>query len=258
MENELKLVFENTEVEIFTINNQPMFEIYSTGMALGQVKKNSKGMLYPRKERIDENVKSADITLSVHNGHKLINETQLYDLMLEMKTDKVKPFRKWIVNEVIPQIRITGGYIPIQPDDTREVIMAKALKLADRTIQDKDTIISLLQPKATAYDDLIDSKGFMTMKEVGDMIETGRNTLFALLRNKKIMSKQTGYNIPLNKYIKNKCFKVVVSTDEKGHSSSVSLVSPKGLLYIYNLIKKNKQLNEFNTIPLLEVSTNAN
>jgi hypothetical protein len=38
-------VFENTKVEIITDNNgEPLFELYSTGMALGQVKKNSKGI----------------------------------------------------------------------------------------------------------------------------------------------------------------------------------------------------------------------
>ena len=30
--------------------------------------------------------------------------------MLEAKTEKVKPFRKWVVNEVLPSIRKTGSY----------------------------------------------------------------------------------------------------------------------------------------------------
>jgi len=52
------------------------------------------GKPYPRKERIDEVVKNAEIKPCVRDGHSYINENQLYDLMLEMKTDKVKPFRK--------------------------------------------------------------------------------------------------------------------------------------------------------------------
>lgn len=115
-----KFIFENVEVDVTEINGVPMFELYSTGMALGQVKKNSKGVSYPFKERIDKNVENAEITPCVRNVHSYISESQLYDLMLEMKTDKVKPFRKWITNEVLPQIRITGGFV--QTDREEEFI----------------------------------------------------------------------------------------------------------------------------------------
>ena len=103
--------FEGQKVEIIMQDGEPLFELYSTGMALGQAKKNSAGNLYPRKDRINENIKSAEVVPCVHNGHKYLTESMLYDLMLEMKTDKVKPFRRWVTNEVLPTIRKTGGYI---------------------------------------------------------------------------------------------------------------------------------------------------
>lgn len=108
--NEIK-IFEGTQVHIIEKDGEPMFEVYSTGMALGQVKFNSVGTAYPRKDRIDENLKNAEIIPCVRNGHSYITEEQLYDLMLEMKTDKVKPFRKWVTSEVLPAIRKTGGYV---------------------------------------------------------------------------------------------------------------------------------------------------
>lgn len=79
-------------------------------MALGQTKE-SKGILYPRKDRIEQNLKSADIEPVVHNGQPYLTESMLYDFMLEAKTDKCKSFRKWITNEVLPTIRKTGGYV---------------------------------------------------------------------------------------------------------------------------------------------------
>lgn len=106
---EIKL-FERNQVEYIIENGEPLFEIYSTGMALGQVKHNALGVAYPRKDRIDENVKNAGIVACVRDGHNYITEPQLYDLMLEMKTEKVKPFRKWITTEVLPSIRKTGEY----------------------------------------------------------------------------------------------------------------------------------------------------
>lgn len=108
--------FEELSVEIITENNELLFEVYSTGMALGHVKRNVVGNLYPRKERIDENLKNAEITPCVHNGHKYITESQLYDFMLEARTDKCRKFRKWVTNEVLPSIRKTGIYtVPTIP-----------------------------------------------------------------------------------------------------------------------------------------------
>jgi prophage antirepressor-like protein len=114
LNNQLQVLtkqFEGNGVEIIIDDNgSPLFELYSTGMALGQVKI-AKGKSYPRKDRIDENIKSADILTVVRDGQQYLTESMLYDFMLEVKTDKVKPFRKWITNDVLPTIRKTGGYV---------------------------------------------------------------------------------------------------------------------------------------------------
>lgn len=120
MNNELIIKqFEGAEVEFMTNENgDVLFELYSTGMALGQVKKNGVGKLYPRKERIDKTLKNADIEPCVHDGHKYLTEEMLYDFMLEARTDKCKSFRKWVTNEVLPSIRKYGAYI----DNNEEAI----------------------------------------------------------------------------------------------------------------------------------------
>ena len=182
----------------------------------------------------------------------MLTEDGLYEACMQSRKPIAKEMKKQI-KLYLKQIRLTGGYIPIEENDSEEVIMAKALKIADKTIQEKDAIISSLTPKAKAYDDLINTKGYMTLKEVGDLIEIGRNTLCGLLISKKVMSKQERYNIPLGKYIKNGYFKLIAKSDDKGHVSTVPLVSPKGLDYIYKLIKKNNMLDEFNATSLLEV-----
>lgn len=112
--------FENTGVEII-LNEQgePLFELYSTGMAIGQVKI-SKGTAYPRKDRIDQNVINAEISTVVRDGKQYLTESMLYDLMLEAKTDKCRTFRKWLTNDVLPTLRKTGSYI-IQNNQLEEV-----------------------------------------------------------------------------------------------------------------------------------------
>lgn len=102
--------FENNDVEIIQDENgEPLFEIYSTGMALGYVTV-AKGKVYPQKIRIDKIVKNAEIKPVVHGVQLFINESQLYDFMLEARTDKCRIFRKWVTNEVLPSIRKTGNY----------------------------------------------------------------------------------------------------------------------------------------------------
>lgn len=101
--------FEGQDVKIIEIDGEVLFELYSTGMALGQVK-TAKGKIYPNKDRIDKNVKNAEISTVAHNAQQYLTEEMLYDLMLETKTEKVKPFRKWITKEVLPSLRKTGQY----------------------------------------------------------------------------------------------------------------------------------------------------
>lgn len=44
------------------------------------------------------------------NGMKFINESGLYDLILESKKPEAKAFRRWVTSEVLPSIRKTGSY----------------------------------------------------------------------------------------------------------------------------------------------------
>lgn len=44
------------------------------------------------------------------NGMKFINESGLYDLILESKKPEAKAFRRWVTSEVLPSIRKTGQY----------------------------------------------------------------------------------------------------------------------------------------------------
>lgn len=103
--------FEGTGVEIIIKNNEPLFELYSTGAALGYIKKNSIGKIYPQKDRIDKVIENAEISMCVHGVHNYLTEDALYDFMLESRTDKCKKFRKWVTTEVLPSIRKHGAYI---------------------------------------------------------------------------------------------------------------------------------------------------
>ncbi len=47
----------------------------------------------------------------------LISESGLYSLILSSKLSKACEFKHWVSSEVLPQIRKTGGYIPVKEED---------------------------------------------------------------------------------------------------------------------------------------------
>lgn len=112
--------FENTAIDIQKINGVTMFGLYSVGMALGYTK-TAKGKVYPFKDRIDKVAENAEISAVVHGVQPYITESQLYDLMLEARTDKCRAFRKWLTNEVLPELNHTGTYTMPKKDKQLEL-----------------------------------------------------------------------------------------------------------------------------------------
>ena len=64
----------------------------------------------------------------------LINESGLYSLILSSRLPQAKAFKRWVTAEVLPQIRKTGGYIPIRDIDGRELSNEEILDRADAIV----------------------------------------------------------------------------------------------------------------------------
>ena len=169
---DLKMMFEGSEVKIIVNEKgEPLFELYSTGMALGYIKQNTiNGKIYYqcRKDRVDKTIESAEIKPLVQDGLKYLTEEQLYDFMLEARTKKCKPFRKWVTSEVLPTMRKTGAYImegreeeminnyfPSFSDDIKLAMVQDLLK------QNKELKVS-----ADKYKEFMDEDGTFGFREL--------------------------------------------------------------------------------------------
>ncbi|ATD20953.1 Bro-N domain-containing protein [Acinetobacter baumannii] len=64
----------------------------------------------------------------------IINESGLYSATLKSRKPEAKQFKKWVTSDVLPSIRKNGGYISGQENDDPEIIMAKALQVANNVI----------------------------------------------------------------------------------------------------------------------------
>ena len=75
-------------------------------------------------------------TMNINSqGMKIINESGLYDLILESKKLEAKTFRRWVTSEVLPSIRKTGSYgLQIDKHDLLLLNISKAKTPEERAL----------------------------------------------------------------------------------------------------------------------------
>lgn len=68
----------------------------------------------------------------------LINEPGLYSLIMSSKLPSAALFKRWVMKDVLPSIRKTGGYIHHAEEMSDMEIIHNALKIAERVIKQRD------------------------------------------------------------------------------------------------------------------------
>ena len=104
------------EIRTCQVDNQIMFVGKDVAWALGYTNTN---------KALSDHVDKDDLTkrypIFDSMGRRqlviLINESGLYSLILSSKLPQAKAFKRWVTSEVLPQIRMTGGYIPTKDAD---------------------------------------------------------------------------------------------------------------------------------------------
>lgn len=143
-----------------------------------------------------------------------VNEDGLYDVILDSRKPEARSFRKWITSDVLPSIRKTGGYIATTQEDTPELIMARALQIAQATIDRHKKQLELANerialqgeqlksqaPKVDYYDQVLQSEGTMTTRQLAMSLGMTANTLNKKLCNAGIQFRQSGMYILCSPY----------------------------------------------------------
>ena len=102
-----------------------------------------------------------------------IPENAFYSLCMIADSQIAKKFRRLVCDEILPSIRKNGGYIVTNEEDSDEDIMARALIIAQKTIEKKNQKIKLLEtkveedkPKVEYHDTVLKAEKLSTMTEV--------------------------------------------------------------------------------------------
>lgn len=138
-----------------------------------------------------------------------INESGLYSAILRSTKPKAKLFKKWVTAEVLPSIRQHGGYIAGQEQDDPEIIMAKALQVAQSVIERKSlelqhakATIALQAPKAAFADRIAGADKGTLIGNFAKTVGLGPKQIFMILRELRIlMVGGNRHNLPFQEYL---------------------------------------------------------
>lgn len=167
-------------------------------------------------------------------------EIQDYQMTLDMakhicmmsRTEKGKEYRSWLIQ--------------LEKDwNSPEKVMARALTMANRKLEEKDREIEVMKPKALFADAVSASKTSILIGDLAKLIkqnghDIGQRRLFQWMRDKGYLIKQQGasWNMPTQKAMDMGLFEIkeTTITHSDGHISisKTVKVSGKGQIYFVN------------------------
>lgn len=241
MDNEIqKFVNENFgEIRTVTINNEPWFVAKDVCDILG-VQNVTQSM-----QQLEDFERSM-FNIGRQGEANIISESGFYTLVLRSRKPIAKPFRLWVTQEVLPQIRKTGGYILVKEDEPNELIMARAVQIANETIKHKDEIIANQKKRINSLEEtekdwklLMDTKGTFSVNEIAHFIGIGEYKLFSYMRNVGLLFKnENGDNVPYENPTNKGKFTAIPAIAPDGTAHLQARIYPDGISYITKLLRK--------------------
>lgn len=244
MQNQNIKVFENEQfgrIRVVEKNNEPWFIAKDVCKALGLAQV-SRAI-----QKLDEDeVTNSKVIDSIGREQKVnaISEAGMYSLVLVSRKPEAKAFKRWVTHEVLPAIHRTGGYMVAKADETPEETMARAVLIAQDTINRQKQQIADMQPKALFADAVAASHTSILVGELAKLlkqngVEIGQNRLFRWLReNGYLMKTGSSYNMPTQRSMEQELFEVKETsiTHSDGHITvqKTPKVTGKGQQYFIN------------------------
>ena len=128
-----------------------------------------------------------------------VTESGLYDLIFGSKLDSAQKFKHWVTSVVLPQIRKTGGFVPLNESDTdedirrrTEEVLKATLEQKDKLIAEQETEIDRLLPKALYADSVLESISCYTTTQIAKELGMTAQELNRWLCAERIQYYQSG------------------------------------------------------------------
>lgn len=245
-------VFRNDEfgsVRVVERDGEPWFVATDVAHALGM----RDGERITRSLNPDEKATTVDGTPGGRQTLAIISEPGFYRTVLRKHSrainspevaERVERFQRWVTHEVLPAIRRSGGYMVDVAGETPEQTMARALLIAQETMERQRARIEEMAPKALFADAVTASRTSILVGELAKLlsqngVDTGQNRLFETLRNEGYLMKSgSSRNMPTQMAMDMGLFEIkettVVHSDGHITVSKTPKVTGKGQVYFVN------------------------
>ena len=178
----------------------------------------------------------------------VINESGMYSLILSSKLPNAKKFKRWITHDVIPAIRKTGGYIAGEEKMSDDELIAKAMGVLHRKLEQANKQLEQQKPKVIFADSVETSKDSILIRDLAKLlnqngIDMGQNRLYDYMRENGylINSRFEDRNMPTQKAMNMGLFEIkegTINTPYGTRLARVTKVTGKGQIYFINKFKQ--------------------
>lgn len=143
--------FQNHSIRVVMIDDQPWFVALDVCRVLGYVNANDAIKKHCRAKGV---AKRDTLTSGGKQSVTIIDEGNLYRLIIKSRKPEAEPFESWVCDEVLPTIRRTGGYqqggLPL-PGSEQERAVTHILLEAARRLQLEGDILLRILPVLSDY-----------------------------------------------------------------------------------------------------------
>ena len=219
---------------------------------LGVVTVATSGNEVIRWKRVEGYLNDLSYTLvCTERKEEFIPENIFYKLCMKANNETARKFQDLVCDEILPEIRKTGGYIVTSEDETDEDIMAKAILVAQKTIERKNERIKHLEtkiesdaPRVSFAETIEKASDCILVREFSKIIANegillGEKSLYKWFREKGFIFKNS--TEPMQSAVQRGLFKVserVIKAVTGDIVRSTTKITGKGQIYFLGLLKK--------------------
>lgn len=126
----------------------------------------------------------------------VITEAGMYSAILGSQVEGARRFKRWVTHEVLPALRRDGGYM-VARDETPEQTMARAVLIAQRTVERQRAELEEMRPKALFA--LLREDGYLGKSGSNRNVPTQRAMDMGLFRIKETAVTHADGHVTLNR-----------------------------------------------------------
>ena len=183
-----------------------------------------------------------------------IPENVFYKLCMKANNEVARTFQDLVCDEILPSIRKNGGYIITQENDTPEMIMARAVLVAEKTINEQKEkikilaeenktqkqIITELKPAKEYVDTILSSKDTLTITQIAADYNLSGLRLNKILHDERFIRNVNGqwllYSEHMNKGYTKSETTPIKTKDGRDKTVILTKWTQKGRLKIHNIL----------------------